>query len=62
MMSRYKTINSIDIKNLNHGVNEMLAFCYSNKGRKGIRFQFRNLLSIRLSLVSSFRKGAGLKG
>lgn len=34
---------------------------FSNKERKGIWFQFHNLLSIRLSLVSNGRKAIGLK-
>ena len=61
MMSRYKT-TVFSIKNLNQVVSMHLRVLISNKGRKGIRFQFRNLLSIRLSLVSSFRKEARLKG
>jgi hypothetical protein len=55
MMSRYKT--SFDIKNLNQVVMPTatlnpVVVVFSSKERKGIRFQFRNLLSIRLSLAS----------
>jgi hypothetical protein len=57
MMSRYKT--SFDIKNLNQVVmptayapSPGVVVVFSSKERKGIRFQFRNLLSIRLSLAS----------
>ena len=65
-MSRYKTIllmyqKSISWCNVNIIWLRLCCFAFSNKERKGIRFQFRNLLSIRLSLASSGRKAVGLR-
>lgn len=61
MMSRYKTILLMYLKSKSSCNIASSLKIFSNKERKGIRFQFRNLLSIRLSLVSNGRKAVGLK-